>query len=95
MDNANNNEKTPFLSVMGLWENVDKRGNKYLSGNLGGLRVMIFKNSFKQNEKEPDYRLSVTQSAPRPRDENDANTQAKPATPNTYETPVVDDDIPF
>ena len=97
MDNTtnNNNEKTPFLSVMGLWENTDKRGNKYLSGNLGGLRVMIFKNTFKQNEKEPDYRMSITQAAPRNRDEaTDQTAQTRPNTTN-FDAPIVDDDIPF
>ncbi len=35
-----------MMNIMGLWENTDKRGNKYLNGSLGGIRVLIFKNSF-------------------------------------------------
>lgn len=47
------------ISLMGLWENTDKNGNKYLSGNIGNAKVMIFKNTYKKAEREPDYRLYI------------------------------------
>jgi len=52
-----NNE---MINVMGLWENTDKNGNKYLTGNLGSVRVLIFRNTYKKGEREPDYNLSVS-----------------------------------
>ena len=53
-----------MLSIMGLWENTDKRGNKYLSGNLGSIRVLIFKNTYKQSDRDPDYRLNIAKRQP-------------------------------
>jgi hypothetical protein len=31
-----------------------------LSGNLGNLRLSIFKNTYKEEEKQPDYILYVS-----------------------------------
>jgi hypothetical protein len=30
-------------------------GETYFSGSIGSARVIIFKNNFKEQEKEPDY----------------------------------------
>jgi len=83
--------KTSLLRVMGLWENTDKRGNKYLSGNIGNMRVMIFTNSFKQGEREPDYILYVSQRS----QEERTGGQATPQFENDQPRTQPEDDIPF
>jgi hypothetical protein len=37
-----------------LWEKEGKNG-KYFSGTVSGKPVVIFSNSYKENEKQPDW----------------------------------------
>ena len=46
-----------MINVTGLWKNKDKNGNTYYAGNMGGVRVLIFQNDKKGNDKAPDLRL--------------------------------------
>ncbi len=60
------NEKKSMIKAGGLWKNVTKDGKTYLSGNLGGLRVLIFPNSYKtEGSQEPDYILNFTENEKR------------------------------
>ena len=92
-----------MMNIMGLWENTDKRGNKYLNGSLGGIRVLIFKNTYKQGEREPDYRLYVAKKQQQeggynPQASAGETSQAAPAptaqAPKAA-APEKEDDIPF
>ena len=38
-----------------LWLQKDKNGNTYMSGNVGDTKVVIFKNTYKKEDKHPDY----------------------------------------
>lgn len=60
---ANQDAKSGLVRVMGLWENTDRKGNKYFSGNLtNSVRVMIFKNSYKtEGSRDPEFILYVSQ----------------------------------
>jgi len=53
-----------------LWENTSKKGSKYMSGviEIGGetVRVLIFRNYQKSNERSPDY--TIYESEPRTKD---------------------------
>jgi hypothetical protein len=50
-----------LIELGGLWSSKDKNGNLVLSGNFGRGRLVVFKNTFKQEgENSPDYRLYVT-----------------------------------
>ena len=44
-----------MVKITGLWQNEDKKGNKYLSGSMGSAKVLIFKNNYKEQDKHPDY----------------------------------------
>ena len=46
-----------MVKVTGLWENETSRGDKYFSGSIGGAKVLIFKNGYKDKENQPDYIL--------------------------------------
>jgi len=49
-----------MIRVTGLWQNVSKKGDKYLSGKMGGIKVLIFKNGFKEeNSKQPDFYVYI------------------------------------
>lgn len=47
-------DQKPMIKAFALWSNEGPKG-KYLSGSLGGLKVLIFKNSYKKADKDPDY----------------------------------------
>lgn len=77
---TSDNEQSPMLQLGGLWINESKSsGKKYMVGYLGNLKLMIFRNTFKKKDNEPDYRMYVTE---KPYETNDSKED---------ET----DDIPF
>ena len=46
------------FKLTGLWSKETKNGEQYLSGDLGPTaRILVFKNSFKQGDREPDWVL--------------------------------------
>lgn len=97
--NKGDSSKSGLIRVMGLWEGTNKRGQKYLSGNLNaGTRVMVFRNGFKtEGSREPDYILYVSQSQPRPQSGTGQGDSPAPeqAAHAPAPQPVPEDDIPF
>lgn len=45
------------VKLTGLWKNESKDGESFLSGSLGGVRVLVFKNKYKKTDKDPDFNL--------------------------------------
>ena len=88
--------KDELIELTGLWENTSAAGTRYLSGNMGGARVLIFFNTDKRSERSPDARLMVSKRKRREQDAGGAQNQSgysDPAQPQQ----VDDDDssIPF
>jgi len=47
-----------MITATGLWLNKTKDNKSYMSGLMGGVRVMVFKNEKKEaGSKQPDYNL--------------------------------------
>jgi uncharacterized protein (DUF736 family) len=61
------------LKLTGLWKNTSKDGKAYLSGSLGGVKVLVFPNEHKRDEKDPDYNLVLT-----PREDKEKPAAAAP-----------------
>jgi len=61
------------VKLTGLWKNTDKEGKIYLSGSLGGVKVLVFPNAFKKAEKDPDYNLFFA-----PKEDKDKAAPSKP-----------------
>lgn len=82
--------KSDLITVCGLWINETKNGDTYLSGTIGNIKIMVFKNQRKEKPNHPDYNLVI---APKKRSEktegegNDDFIAPQDASP--------DDDIPF
>ena len=46
------------IKLSGLWSNQTQSGDSYLSGSLGSAKLLIFKNTFKEEgSNQPDYNL--------------------------------------
>ena len=61
-----------------LWKKTDKNGKEYLAGNidfgaLGVSAIMIFENSFKEKENQPDYILNIVNDV-EPKEEKPEDT---------------------
>lgn len=52
-------------SLGALWINESKAGNKYMAGQIEvdgkKIKIVVFKNKFKEEEKHPDYRIFPSQ----------------------------------
>jgi len=55
-----------MLKLSGLWRREGKDGSCYTGSLAHGVNVLIFKNKFKQNERDPDLVLYL---APAPKQE--------------------------
>lgn len=55
-------EKDPN-EIGALWVKSGRKGD-YMTGTIGGVKVVLFKNSRKNSDKSPDWR--VLKSVPKP-----------------------------
>ena len=55
--------KSDLVRIGGLWRNTNAKGT-YLSGKLGQAKLLVFENSHKTDEKQPDYIVYVAPSKP-------------------------------
>lgn len=52
-------QEVKLIQITGLWLNEDKNGNPYFTGYMGNAKLLIFKNQYKEEEKHPDYIMSI------------------------------------
>jgi len=48
-------KKGDLVKIGALWTNTDRNGNRCLTGRMGDAVLLVFKNQFKQEDKQPDY----------------------------------------
>lgn len=48
-----------LLKLTGLWKNFTKDQKPYLSGKIGDLKIIIFQNGSKTEDRHPDYTLHI------------------------------------
>lgn len=51
-----------MIKICGLWQGEDKNRNPYYSGSVGGVKFLIFKNTRKEKDKQPDYQLFIDEN---------------------------------
>lgn len=74
-----------MIKLTGLWANKDRNGNLVLSGYLGSARLVIFTNTYKKEDKHPDYIAYV-----------DEQKQKDAPAPSDTPTPAANSDsVPF
>lgn len=68
--------ESKMISLGGLWINKDKNGGTYLSGSLGRVKLLVFKNTKKEaGSNAPDYNICMAQIEPK---EKAAEEEATP-----------------
>jgi uncharacterized protein (DUF736 family) len=77
-----------------FWEKVSKSGQTYLSGQIHGQRVVVFRNKYKQDgDNKPTWRVYAEEVR------QDGSETPAPVQPTrsaqAHERPVGADDIPF
>jgi len=61
-------KRTGMLKAAGLYEKRTIKGETYLSGRLGFLRVLVFRNRDRAKDADPTHFLCFDASDPPPRD---------------------------
>lgn len=76
------------VKLTGLWENTTAKGEKYFSGSLGAARLLMFRNSYKEDgDNQPDYNLFLV-----PKEKKDGESKGYPApSPNTRSQEYLED----
>jgi hypothetical protein len=63
MTNAQKN--SPMLKVTGLWAKSSVKGGQYLTGRLGGVKMLILENRDRQSDDDPSHHLFFVEAADR------------------------------
>lgn len=54
-----------LIKAAGLWRKVSAAGNEYLTGRLGGLRVLIMPNKDKATDADASHVMLIGEAADR------------------------------
>lgn len=78
------NEKDPMVRLGGLWRATTRDGQEMLRGRLGAAKILVFENSYKRDENDPDMVMYLTAGKPRD-DQGDggAGSSNPPSDPGT------------
>ena len=55
----------PMLKAAGLWAKSSVKGGQYLTGRLGGVKVLVLENRDRKGEDDPSHHLFFVEAAPR------------------------------
>ena len=62
MNNATNG---PMLKAAGLWAKTSVKGGQYLTGRLGGVKVLILENRERKTDDDPSHSLFFVEAPDR------------------------------
>jgi hypothetical protein len=62
---TNEQKFSPMLKAGGLWAKTSAKGGRYLSGRLGGVKVLILANRDRQSDNDPSHILYFVEGADR------------------------------
>src|SRR3954465_686771 len=91
MTNALKN--SPMLKATGLWAKTSVKGSQYLTGRLGGVKVLVMENRDRKSEDDPSHYLFFVeapdrrQGGQRAAKERSGGAEAPPTTPDVSDAP--------
>jgi hypothetical protein len=56
---------SPMLKAAGLWAKSSVKGGQYLTGRLGGVKVLILENRDRQSDDDPSHHLFFAEAPDR------------------------------
>jgi hypothetical protein len=62
---TNGQKFTLMLKAGGLWAKTSAKGGRYLTGRLGGVKVLILANRDRQSDDEPSHHLFFVEAPDR------------------------------
>ena len=85
----NGQKFTPRLKAGGLWAKTSAKGGRYLTGRLGGVKVLILANKDRQSDSDPSHILYfVDGEKPRQGAQERGGGQRASQVPRTPQTPL-------
>lgn len=93
---TNTPNRSPMFKAASLWEHTSSKGSWYLTGRLGGVKVLVFENRARQADDDPSHLLYFTEAPDRRAGGQDHSPQAgdAPASLPGSKTPSAGDDHP-
>src|SRR5687767_1948618 len=73
----------PLIQAAKLWQKTSASGRTYLTGRMGGLRVLVFENGRRTDEADPTHFLMIGAA--------DTDAPRKPATASPEREPAMAD----
>jgi hypothetical protein len=58
----------PMLKAAGLWAKSSVKGGQYLTGRLGGVKVLVMENRDRQSDDDPSHTLFFVEAGDRRQD---------------------------
>ena len=62
MSNASN---SPLIKAAGLWAKTSVKGGQYLTGRLGGVKVLVMENRDRKSDDDPSHHLFFVEAPDR------------------------------
>jgi len=56
---------SPLLKAAPLWQKSSAKGGQYLTGRLGGMKVLVMENRDRRNDDDPSHHLFFAEAPPR------------------------------
>lgn len=96
MSEQSSNRFPPSISVTRLYERTSAKGNPYMTGRMGGVKIAVLKTNETDDEGHPIWEMKFSPASPHPR-----QTEAVASTRDAANRPMRgfgdagDDVIPF
>jgi hypothetical protein len=68
---SGNSNNGPMIKATGLWQKTSVKGGQYLTGRLGGLKVLIMENRDQKTDDDPSHHLFVAEAPDRRQERGD------------------------
>jgi hypothetical protein len=102
---SGNTSNGPMLKAAGLWAKSSVKGGQYLTGRLGGVKVLVMENRDRHSDDDPSHILYFVEAQERRQERGDgARAPQAPRTPQTpseaqrrsfqAQAPLDRDDVP-
>jgi hypothetical protein len=87
---SGNTNNGPMLKATGLWQKTNVKGGQYLTGRLGGVKVLVMENRDRHSDDDSSHILYFVEAPDRrqepqepPQERSDGQRGLTPRTPQT------------